>query len=395
MSPAVVCCCLVLLAACSVNSARNVPFDPEVDYSALQLITSKGYPGEEHWVTTSDGYILGLHRIHHQGNQTKGVFFLQHGLLCSSTNWLTNLANESLAYILYDHGYDVWMGNVRGNTYSRNHTTLKTNTEAFWNFSFDEHSQIDLPAMLDYVVNVTKEEKVFYVGHSQGTIMGFAGFSENQTLAKYVRVFFALAPVAKVKHIQGAFKFIADHNTEIAPVLDIFTHGEFIPNYPIVKLFAKYACTVDMEVEGLCGNIIFLICGFDKDNLNVSRVPVYFTHSPAGTSIKNTLHLSQEVHSGRFAMYDYGKELNIKKYGVDPSPAYDVSNLTVPMALFTGGKDWLADPTDVAGLLPLLNKTGHLIFHKNVDYYDHLDFIWAMDSPTVIYKDILTLAGKY
>ena len=31
--------------------------------SQIQLITSKGYPAESHWVTTPDGYILGLHRI--------------------------------------------------------------------------------------------------------------------------------------------------------------------------------------------------------------------------------------------------------------------------------------------------------------------------------------------
>ena len=76
--------------------------------------------------------------------------------------------------------------------------------------SFDEHAQIDLPTMLDYVMDKTGQKKIFYVGHSQGTIMGFAGFTYNQSLASHIEVFFALAPVTTIKYIEGALKIVAD-----------------------------------------------------------------------------------------------------------------------------------------------------------------------------------------
>ena len=81
-------------------------------------------------------------------------------------------------------------------------------------YRFDQHAQIDLPAMLDYVLKVTGQKQLFYVGHSQGTIMGFAGFTFNQSLASRVKAFFALAPVAYIKHIKGAFKVVTDYKDE-------------------------------------------------------------------------------------------------------------------------------------------------------------------------------------
>jgi len=63
-------------------------------------------------VTTADGFILSLQRIPY-GKQnseklaSRGVVFLQHGLLDSSSTWVENLANQSLGihFVHMKHAY--------------------------------------------------------------------------------------------------------------------------------------------------------------------------------------------------------------------------------------------------------------------------------------------------
>jgi len=38
------------------------------------------------------------------------------------------------AFVLSDAGYDVWLGNARGNVYSKRHAWLSTRDRMFWNF---------------------------------------------------------------------------------------------------------------------------------------------------------------------------------------------------------------------------------------------------------------------
>ena len=99
----------------------------------IELIQNRGYPAERHLVTTDDGYVLELHRIPNAGRRP---VLLQHGVFESSAQWLISPSYRSLAFLLADRGYDVWMSNHRGSTYGLRHVSLDPAEGAFWEFSY-------------------------------------------------------------------------------------------------------------------------------------------------------------------------------------------------------------------------------------------------------------------
>ena len=53
---------------------------------------------------------------------------------------------------------------------------------------------------------------------------------------------------------------------------------------------------------------MFVIAGYNANEMNSTLVPYIVGHTPAGTSTLNMIHYSQSVTSGQWAGYDYGSE---------------------------------------------------------------------------------------
>ena len=120
----------------------------------------------------------------------------------SSSEILMENDKHSMALKLSELGYDVWLGNNRGNIYSRGHTTMDAEKDYF-RYSFVEFGKYDIIAQVEHAKSISNSTgKVTYVGHSFGTTQMFAALSQNfANIKDHVNHFVALGPVAKLDHI--------------------------------------------------------------------------------------------------------------------------------------------------------------------------------------------------
>ncbi|XP_055470067.1 tear acid lipase-like protein [Psammomys obesus] len=369
---------------------RNV--NPEARMNVSEIIAHWKYTGEEYEVVTDDGYILLINRIPHGINTNssgpKTVVYCQHGLFSTAGVWVANPPNNSLAFVLADAGYDVWMGNSRGSTWAKKHVNLTTDSEEFWAFSYDEMIKYDLPATIDFILKKTGQKQIYYFGHSQGTLIALGAFATNQQLAEKIKIAFLLAPIATVKHVKGTGRSPAYFTPETFKLL--FGEKEFLPTVAFSKL-SEYVCNIKVLNAG-CAALLGSLNGYAPKQLNMSRVDVYVKLSLAGTSVQILLHYSQAIKKGVFQAYDWGSpSQNMLHYNQITPPLYNVEDVKVPIAMWTGDKDFLANPNDVANLVP---KISNLMYHKNIPDFSHLDFIVGLNAREEVFNEILTLLAK-
>lgn len=223
------------------NILRNLYFKASVHSSNKHAddfshtISDAGYRGESYMTKTDDGYILRMHRCLPKRHSTfKGSTLLMHGLFRNSFDFISTGPKIALAYYLADNGYDVWLGNARGTKYSMEHEKHHHKSKDFWKFSFHEIGFYDVSAMLDFMLDQTKETKTFYVGHSQGTSSLLALLSSQPKYNENILQGHLLAPAV----------FMSNSTCPIMTTLAKRSEAVMVSGFLILINFQKYFFTL-------------------------------------------------------------------------------------------------------------------------------------------------------
>lgn len=239
-----------------------------------EICTENNYLFESHTVTTDDGYILTVFRIPGKSTEPvedgKPVVLFQHGVFDSADGWVMNYAEVAPAFVAVNEGYDVWLGNSRGNKYSRSHTSLNPNKNKFWYTDWEDMGLYDQPAIMDYITYRTGNEKMTYVGHSQGTTQMFHGLSENMDyFENKINLFVALAPITKIPNTQSnTIQFASSQYRVLYDAIDLVNYWEMLPDNWLDATVTSTFCNAITE---FCVYLEEFFCTDDPDADDIDR----------------------------------------------------------------------------------------------------------------------------
>ncbi|KAJ4367886.1 cholesterol esterase [Didymella sp. IMI 355093] len=365
-----------------------------------ELCELYGYYCEEHIVQTGDGYLLGLHRLGwkrgEEGERVnpgpgkdglrKKVVYLHHGLMMNSEVWVCLTERERcLPFELVERGYDVWLGNNRGNKYSKKNIHMAPTDTKFWNFSMDQFAFHDIPDSIGYILETTHQPSLSYIGFSQGTAQAFATLSIHPTLNEKVDVFIALAPAMSPK---GVASGTVDSFVKASPDILYLAFGR----KAILASATMWQSILYPPIfVRLIDTSLRFLFNWTAVNISPDQKLASYPHLYSYTSTKSVVHWFQIIRNGVFQMYDDEAPSPItsnrsKYYKVAKFPT---RNIKTPIVLVWGGSDSLVDINVMLKELPRHTTA------KEIPHYEHLDFLWASSVDKLVFPHVFEALDKH
>ena len=202
--------------------------------------------------------------------------------------------------------------------YSRHHNWMDPDTMTnFWQFSFTEMGDYDIPATVDYILKATGRKKLALFGYSQGTTVCFYSLATHKEFFREkINIFVSIAPVITMKYAKSDMLRMLSGN---GPLLWTLKYNNYLEIFPKTDENApKTGLMEDIcnSYPDFCVSSMNAFADTNPEFVNQDRVNFYMAHFYYGTSLKNIIHMGQILQNGKFQLYDYEDEDdNMQAYG--------------------------------------------------------------------------------
>jgi len=368
------CCCLfigacILLIMLYFVKSKVSPGPPADCHNIPSLA---GHPAiAVHNFVTKDGMTLAMWRVPGDVSKPRRPVLIMHGFECSSRDWFAGLDADSLPWLMWRSGFDVWVGNSRGNYLS---------TTPNWAWTQLQMGDIDLPTMVDAILADTGAKSLVYIGHSLGGLNGFMHFSENATTAKRISHFVGLAPAVYLTQQRYTWNVLAKFHVDDIVSLATAKPGTSFAVYEEMQRDKCYA----QSFVGACWDCALDMGGSYQagDKGFASECHEKFRCIPAGTSSDTLRAFADALRAGGFQQYlrTIGREINFTK-------------LTIPIAVAAGEKDLFMTPADVKKTQTACTRSSDISKFWELGNGGHMDLVWGKEAPAVVYRPMLKWLG--
>lgn len=215
-------------------------------------------------------------------------------------------------------------------------------------------------------------------------------------ISSRVNLFIACAPVTRMKgassnlkHVSGELGYVQSSMVDMSvyKMFDTNTVNNYnsMSNSMVGRLFKTMSSVMEKAVRST--NPVYE---------NQERNKAASCRFPNEASTKEFYHYGQLVKSGNFQEYDYGSTKNQQMYGSSTPPLIDLSkvgtnNPGVPVAMFVGAEDDLADPLDTKWAADQIGTP--VIHYEVIPNFDHGSFCMGMDMSYM--NTVVTLVGEH
>ena len=100
--------------------------------------------------------------------------------------------------------------------------------------------------------------------------------------------------------------------------------------------------------------------------------------------------MGQFYEQQKFQKFDYGSVINYQKYGQTSPPEFNLTNIQIPVGLFIGRNDHIADVKDNENVREILPNVARFRIFENED---HLSFSFQRDM--IYFKEIIQFMTEY